>query len=311
MGLEIQRQHVEVDRCEPRAARSVPGDFVRSVLALALLPPVLGMVAAGVGMLALCGAPTAWIDRLYRGFARLCLRIAGTRVDARGLEALDPDAAYVIVANHESLWDPVVLTAVLPLRVRFVMKDGLNRVPVLGWALRRTGNVVVVRHDTTGDVARLREGTRQREAHTSLLFFAEGTRARDGRLHPFKKGAFATAITARLPVLPVAIAGTHRVIAPDHLRVLPGHVVVEVGPALAVDRLALDDREKLRGAAFETVRALRRRAQQRWRFLGRTAARTRSSHREAAMERPGVPSGPPIATKTRMRLQRSIVGVLL
>jgi len=224
---------------------------VRVVLELVLLPPALALAAVAALLLALVGAPLAWVDRLYRGFARVCLAVAGTRLEVHGLRHVDPDRAYVIVPNHESLWDPIVLLAALaPLRVRL------------------TGNVSVRRRDTAGDIGRLRDAMGHRAAGTSMLFFAEGTRSPDGDLHAFKKGAFVTAIAEQLAVLPVAIAGTGAVLPPGDLRARGGPVVVEIGVPLAVTALASDDRDALRASAYKAVTVLRRRARERLRFLG-------------------------------------------
>jgi 1-acyl-sn-glycerol-3-phosphate acyltransferase len=212
--------------------------------------------------------PRAAIDRVYTGYARLCLRIAGTRVDVQGLEHVEPGRAYVVVANHDSAWDPVVLVGTLrELPLRAIVKREIIALPVFGRALVRTGNVRVERTDTEGDVARIRARMAERPLDVSMLFYAEGTRSRDGALHPFKKGAFATAIAYGLPILPVGTAGTRRIWPPDTLRIRSGLVTVEVGRPLPVEGLTLAERDALRDRALGAVRVLRARARTRLRAL--------------------------------------------
>jgi 1-acyl-sn-glycerol-3-phosphate acyltransferase len=241
-------------------------DRVRAVVASVVLPAALMVTAALALVVASIGGPSRWIDGLYRRFARLCLRVGGTEVDVYGYEHIDEGTPYVIVPNHESLWDPMVLVAALDrLHVRFVVKEAVARMPVVGPALLRTGNVAVRRVDTAGDVARLRAGMACRAPETSMLFFAEGTRSRDGKLHPFKKGAFATALATGLPILPIAIAGSGAVLPPDTLALRARPVIVEIGRPILPGGGTIDG---LCAATHAAVRALRLRARERLRFIG-------------------------------------------
>jgi len=241
----------------------------RTVAGLLLLPPALLLASAAALAFALARAPRRWIDAVYVGYARLCVRLVGTQVLTHGREHLKPGRAYVVVANHESSWDPVVLTVGLaPLPLRWVIKRQIIAIPVFGRALLRTGNVRVVRADTEGDVARIRAEMARRPAEVSMIFFAEGTRSRDGALHPFKKGAFVTAVSWGLPVLPVGIAGTRRVWPPRSLKLRSGPVVLEVGSPIPVEGLTLADRDRLRETAEAAVRGLRMQARRELRALG-------------------------------------------
>jgi 1-acyl-sn-glycerol-3-phosphate acyltransferase len=242
---------------------------VRTTIGLLVLPPALVLASCWVMLLVLIGGPPAWIDHAYIGFARFALWVAGTRVEVHGIDHLQPGQAYVVVPNHESDWDPVVLMAALrQLRLRAVIKEQVARIPLFGPALLRTGNVRVERTDTATDVQRLREAMAARRPDVSMLFYAEGTRSRDGALHEFRKGAFVTAIGYQLPILPVGTAGTRRVWPPLTLRLRSGSVVVEIGPAIPVADRTLDDRDRLRDETREAVRELRAAARRRLRALG-------------------------------------------
>ena len=242
---------------------------VRTAACTALLPPLLIAVSAEAGLLAAFGATRSRVQRAYDRFASLCLLAGGTQLQVNGLEHVKPDQPYVVIANHESNWDPVALVAALHGRyVRFVVKKEIIRIPIFGQALMATGNVMVERANTTADVARIRRGMEERPLDVSILFYPEGTRSRDGALHDFKKGAFSSAIAYGLPILPIGHAGTYHVWTPNTLRIRRNPVVVEIGAPIDVSDLTLADRDPLRDRARTIVADLRTRARKRVRELG-------------------------------------------
>jgi 1-acyl-sn-glycerol-3-phosphate acyltransferase len=242
---------------------------LHTAVAILVLAPGLMLYSAAAFTLALLGASTATVHRCYVGFGRLCLRVVRTKLRIHGTEHVKPDQAYVVVPNHASSWDPPCLVAGLPrMFLRFVIKKELMRIPIFGHALRRTGNVKVVRTRTSEDVARIREEMGQRNAEVSMIFFAEGMRSRDGSLRPFKMGAFATAIAFGLPILPIGLAGPFALWPAGTLRLRPGAVAIEVGEPISCDELKFEDRAALRERTHAAVSALRARARQRLRDEG-------------------------------------------
>jgi 1-acyl-sn-glycerol-3-phosphate acyltransferase len=253
---------------QPRWPEVLDGSL-RTAVGLLVLPAALLLYSAAGIALASLGASTVVLQRFYVGYSRLALRIAGIRLDVRGAEGVEPGRAYVVVLNHESGLDPLCLIASLPRTVlRFVIKQSVMRVPVLGRALRITGNVRVVRTDTEGDVQRLRDAMGRRDPGVSMVFFAEGTRSRDGALHAFKMGPFATALACGLPILPVAVAGTYRICPKGKLRLRRGPVAIRVGKAISVEGLRIEDRTRLRDEVREAVAKIRADARRRVRDAG-------------------------------------------
>jgi 1-acyl-sn-glycerol-3-phosphate acyltransferase len=250
----------------------LPSDLrtaLRTGACLLLVPLVLGLVSLVVATLAFFRAPRRLIDPWYGAFARFAMLVGGTTLEVHGLEHVDASRPYVVVANHESDWDPIVIFAALRrLPMRVVVKDQITRIPVLGQALLLSGNVRVVRSDSAGDANRLRAGMADRDPDVSILFYAEGTRSRDGSLRAFKKGAFATALDGDLPVLPVGTAGTFTIWPPLTLRVRRGRAVVEIGRPVEVAGRDPQDRDGLRDECHEAVRHLRARARRRLRSAG-------------------------------------------
>ncbi len=242
---------------------------LRTTVGWLFVPAALGLVSLWILVLSFLRAPRERIDRAYWWFGRVGCRIAGSKLLVRGLDGVQPGKAYVLVPNHESNWDPVVLVAALEtIPARFVAKRQIIRIPVFGWALLRSGNVRVERTNTQGDVERIRRQMEERPLDVSILFYAEGTRSREGALREFRKGAFVTAISYGLPVLPIGHAGTYRIWRPGRFGIRSGPVAVEVGRPIPVDGLTYHDRDKLRDQTFEAVRELRTRARDRIRELG-------------------------------------------
>jgi 1-acyl-sn-glycerol-3-phosphate acyltransferase len=152
--------------------------------------------------------------------------------------------------------------------IRFVLKSQLLMIPVLGAALRRTGNIAVQRTRTASDVKRIQAGMSERSPDVSILFFAEGNRSRDGSYRAFKMGAFATALDFKLPILPIAVAGTFDIWRPGSLLVRRGPIVLEIGEPIPVDGLSSEDRTGLRDRTHAAIGALRARARARLRARG-------------------------------------------
>ena len=142
----------------------------------------------------------------------------------------DPRAPYVVVSNHQSNADiPVVSN--LPWEMKWVGKKELFDIPVVGWMMKMSADLPVDRKDPTSRSSVLRRAQAVLKQRCSVIFFAEGTRSRDGRLRPFKDGAFRLAIDAGVPVLPVALDGT--------AHALPKHGW-KFGPAVQVHLKVLD-----------------------------------------------------------------------
>src|SRR5579871_3817221 len=133
---------------------------------------------------------------IARAWSRILLAVCGIKVIAEGVERLDPNKGYVLVANHSSYMDiPVIMTAI-PLQFRFFAKQGLFRIPFLGTHLQRAGHIPVVRGDARSSLKSMSDGARLiRERNVSILLFPEGGRSLE-RLSEFKEGPAYIAIKA-------------------------------------------------------------------------------------------------------------------
>jgi len=135
-------------------------------------------------------------------------------VPVRVRESLPVDwsKTHVLCANHASLLDILALIRVVPPPFRFVAKRELTKWPIVGWALRPAGQIIVNRRDHQQAIQSITEAA-GRKIRGQVIFFVEGTRSRTGRLQPFKKGAFHFALQNHLPILPVAVRGSYDVLA--------------------------------------------------------------------------------------------------
>jgi len=164
-----------------------------------------------------------WVAQ--RLWTSVLLALAGIRLRVRELVPVDWSAAHVICANHASVFDILALVRVVPPPFRFVAKRELLKWPIIGWALRPAGQIIVDRADRGGALRSIAEAA-ARKIRGQVIFFVEGTRTRTGQLLPFKKGAFHFAVDHRLPILPSAVRGSYVVLAKlPWWRMRPGRAI--------------------------------------------------------------------------------------
>jgi 1-acyl-sn-glycerol-3-phosphate acyltransferase len=129
-----------------------------------------------------------------------------------GFRPANPRLPYVVVSNHESYAD-IFLLSHLPWEMKWLSKDTIFRIPLMGWMMRMALDVPVRRGDATSGRDALELCRDRLTKKVSVMIFPEGTRSRGAELLPFKDGAFRLALEAGVPILPIAIAGTRRAMA--------------------------------------------------------------------------------------------------
>ena len=198
-----------------------------------------------------------WFLHFARGWSRTILFFSGVRVRVLNPERLDGARGLVIVSNHESYADILVLLANLPLPVRLLAKRSIFRVPVLGWSIRAAGFVPVDRGVRSRGAATLEASLRLLKRGRSIVLFPEETRTHDGELLPFKPGAALLALRSGFPLLPVAIAGTRRVLPRGTLDMTPGRVALAIGEPIAVAGRSVRDRDEVTREVRQAIGDLR------------------------------------------------------
>lgn len=166
---------------------------------------------------------------LMRRWSRALLWLFGIRATLKGAERLAPNTAYVYLANHASYLDIIALGATIPDDLRFIFKRELTRIPFFGWTLALGPYILIDRADARNAMASIERAARQIGEGASVVIFPEGTRTHDGRLGAFKRGGFMLATKSGVPMVPVAIDGTYRLLSRHDRRVRPGNVAITIG----------------------------------------------------------------------------------
>jgi 1-acyl-sn-glycerol-3-phosphate acyltransferase len=198
------------------------------------------------------GAMQHWCARWW------CRLIAWTifaRIHVHGVENVRSDRTYVYMANHSSLIDIPALFAYLPYQFRIMAKKELFYIPFMGWHLWTAGNFPIDRSDgrkTARSLRRVIEGVR---GGKSLAVFPEGTRTPDGRLQQFKSGAFKIALRAGVPIVPVSIRGTFKLLPKTTLAPRPGRVDVVVGKPIETSGYTEENLDELIARTRSAIQA--------------------------------------------------------
>lgn len=166
-------------------------------------------------------------QKLARFHSRGTLRLAGISLSVEGLTLLNPLRSYVYVSNHASLFDIPVVLAAIPYDIRIIYKRELHYLPIFGWGLKLGRTYIPIDRKKGSDAMRsLEDAVKKIQNGASILLFGEGTRTRDGKLQPFKRGPFNLAMKAHTPVVPVTINGTFNILKKGSFRLQPGRVTV-------------------------------------------------------------------------------------
>jgi 1-acyl-sn-glycerol-3-phosphate acyltransferase len=181
------------------------------------------------------------------------------RFRTTGVRVRDPRRPYVAVANHESFAD-IFLLSHLPWEMKWLSKESVFRIPLMGWLMRMAGDIAVRRGDPHSRASAL-EACRDRLAKgVSVMIMPEGTRSSTGELQPFHDGAFRLAVETGCPILPIAVAGTRAAIAKGSWVMGRATAIARVLPPVETTGLTLDDvpdlRERVRRMIQEARTAL-------------------------------------------------------
>lgn len=155
-------------------------------------------------------------------WARLNSYLTPIFVKVIGKENIDKNQSYVVVVNHQSLFDIFVLYGWLGIDFKWVLKQELRKIPGLGIGCEKVGHIFIDRSNPQQAINSINAAKQKIVNGTSVVFFPEGTRGADGTLGEFKKGAFMFAIETGVPLLPVTIINTGSILPPHTLNLLPG-----------------------------------------------------------------------------------------
>ncbi len=221
-----------------------------SIPMVSLYTIVCGAVSIVLGMVFRSGTPSHWLARTW---SWLILTTCGVKVSLSGLENLERNRNYIFAANHQSIYDIPILFAWLPFSFRILYKKSLNRVPFMGWHLFFCGHISVDRSNPVRARQSLERAAKRIQQGISVVIFPEGTRNANGSIGRFKQGSFLLAIKSGVPVVPVTISESWRIMKRGEVTVRPGTVSVHVERPIPVEGLSEDAAVELAREVRETV----------------------------------------------------------
>lgn len=206
---------------------------MRAYLYLFVFIPVTGLFALSASICTLfdsSGRSYAFHARLW---ARLALALNRTPVELRGVEHL-PDGPFILMSNHQSNFDILALIAAIPRRIYWIAKKELFDIPIFGSSMRRGGYIPLDRSDGRKALKSMENAAAIIRQGSSVVMFPEGTRSRDGRLLPFKRGGFMLAVRAGVPVIPVTINGSGTVNPGGRIELFSGRITLTLNPPVII-----------------------------------------------------------------------------
>ncbi len=202
--------------------------FIPLGLLLTLLTGWLTMLVAMIW------SPKAASRYVAANWGRLLCWLTPVWVTVEGAENVDPSRTYVVVCNHQSEYDIFLVYGWLKLDLKWVLKEELRKVPGVGIGCEKAGHIFVERGNPEQTKTAISKALERVGDGVGILFFAEGTRSLDGKLRPFKKGAFRVAANQDLPILPITLVGTRDIQRPKSMMIYPGRVRMVIHPAIEV-----------------------------------------------------------------------------
>lgn len=180
-------------------------------------------------------SPKVASRHIAANWGKLVCWITPVWVTVEGAENANPDRTYVVVCNHQSQYDIFVVYGWLKLDLKWVLKAEIRKIPGVGIGCEKAGHIFVDRGNTDQTRESMREALDRVGDGVGVLFFAEGSRSLDGKLMPFKKGAFRVATSQNLPVLPITLIGTRDIQKPRSMMIFPGKIRMVIHPAIEVN----------------------------------------------------------------------------
>jgi 1-acyl-sn-glycerol-3-phosphate acyltransferase len=207
-----------------------------------LVTVVLGIISIPVSLF---GEKTRILHKFARFWSQVIMKTVLSPVTVTGLDKIDTAKPLVYAANHGSALDIPVLYVNLPFQFRIVFKKELLVYPIVGWHLKRSGQICINQQNPAGSIGSIRSAVKSLKSGMPLVIFPEGGRSPDGKIMPFLPGAFFMAIKAQVDVVPVALVGTYEVLPMDTYHIKPRPLEMRVGKPISTAGMTLRDMDAL------------------------------------------------------------------
>jgi 1-acyl-sn-glycerol-3-phosphate acyltransferase len=212
-----------------------------------ILDPLIWFYTLGMGLIALPGGLFDRGGRRLHWFSRtwswLIMKTIFSPVKVSGLDKIDTWKPHVYAVNHASALDIPVLYVNLPFQFRIVFKKELLAYPIVGWQLKRSGQVCIDQQKPINSTAAIRSAVKSLKAGIPLVIYPEGGRTPDGEIKPFLPGAFFLAIKAQVDIVPIALVGTYELLPMDTYHIKCRPLEMRVGEPISTTGLTMRDME--------------------------------------------------------------------
>ena len=185
------------------------------------------------------------IFKLANFWARILLFISNIKVEVIGRENVLVDRPQIFMVNHQSNFDIFIVQAYIPSQFRWIAKKELFTIPIFGPAMRRGGAIEIDRQNRVSAIKSLDEAAQKIREGKSVITFPEGTRSRNGRIRPFKKGIFYLAIKSGVPIIPVSIIGSRKIMPRRSLKIHPGKITMIIDKPIEAKDYSIETRDEL------------------------------------------------------------------
>jgi len=235
-----------------RSPHAIPGrtyGWLSRLRSYFIYDPLIWFYTFALGPAALVAG---WFDRdgsIMHWFARtwswLIMKTIFSPVKVTGLDKIDLSKPHVYAANHASALDIPVLYVNLPFQFRIAFKKELLVYPVVGWHLKRSGQICIDQQNPSRSISSIRAGLKSLKEGMPLVIYPEGGRTPDGEIKPFLPGAFFLAIKAQVDVVPIALVGTYELLPMNTYHIKSRQLEMRVGEPIPTAGLTLRDMESL------------------------------------------------------------------
>ena len=233
-----------------RSPHEIPGKkygWLSRLRSYFILDPLVWAYTLAMGVLALPGGLFDRDGKRLHWFSRtwswLIMKTILSPVKVTGLDKIDTSKPHVYAVNHASALDIPVLYVNLPFQFRIVFKKELLSYPIVGWQLKRSGQVCIDQQKPANSIAAIRSAVKSLKAGMPLVIYPEGGRTSDGEIKPFLPGAFFLAIKAQVDIVPVALVGTYELLPMNTYHIKCRPLGMRVGEPISTAGLTMRDME--------------------------------------------------------------------
>jgi 1-acyl-sn-glycerol-3-phosphate acyltransferase len=248
--------HIVTTRTEPARHYSILSRL-RSYL---ILDPLIWMYTVVLGLVSIPASLLGDTQRILHNFARawswMIMKTIFSPVKVTGLEKIDTSKPHIYAVNHASALDIPVLYVYLPFQFRIAFKKELLSYPIVGWHLKRSGQICVDQQNPAASIGSIRSALKSLKAGAPLVIFPEGGRSPDGQIKPFLPGAFFLAIKANVDIVPIALIGTFELLPMNTYHIKCRPLEMRVGTPISTAGLSGHDMQKLSQKVEQAVSAL-------------------------------------------------------